>query len=375
MAINIKNPFSIAAYLGSEYFCDRVEETNFLLKSMKNASNVTLISPRKMGKTGLIRHFFNSVDTADANCFYIDIYGTSNIQDFTKRFAEEVLTRKITPFTQRAWKSVSTIFGALRPVFSYDGITGTPQCMVDIKPTTEEVTIRQIFAYLESSNKPCYVAFDEFQEVADYKDCKMEAILRSHIQHLTNVHFIFAGSKKHIMSQIFLSANRPFYQSTTPLHLKEIAEDEYYKFASRHFEKNRQTITEDAFHYLYSLVEGATWYVQKILHELYQDGIKSIDNKAVTDVIKRVVQENGPTYQTLCSLITPMQVSVLKAIAIERTLLEPNSKEFLSTYSFENGSSVRYSIDSLLDKELLYEKDGEYSVYDKFMGMWLRNDL
>ncbi len=375
MATNIKNPFPTIAYLGKEYFCDRDKELHFLLKSMKNASNVTLISPRKMGKTGLIRHFFNSIDDSDANCFYIDIYGTSNIQDFTKRFAEEVLTRKVTPFTQRAWKSISTIFGALRPVFSYDGITGTPQCMVDIKPTTEEITIKQIFAYLESSNKPCYVAFDEFQEVAEYKDCKMEAILRSYIQHLTNVHFIFAGSKKHIMSQIFLSANRPFYQSSTPLNLTEIAEEEYYKFASRHFEKNRQTITEDTFQYIYSLVEGVTWYVQKILHELYQDRVKFIDKKIVADTVKRIIQENGQTYQTLCSLVTPMQVSVLKAIAIERTVSEPNSKEFLSTYSFENGSSVRYAIESLLDKELLYEKDGAYSVYDKFMGMWLRNDL
>lgn len=373
--MNIKNPFSTIAYLGAECFCDRLEETEFLRKSLTNGSNVILISPRKMGKTGLIKHFFNAVDSAEAYCFYIDIFGTSNIKDFTTRFAEEVLTKKITPFSQRAWKTVSTIFGSLRPVFSYDGITGQPQCSVDIKSSTEEVTLKQIFAYLESSNKPCYVAFDDFQEVAAYKDCKMEAILRSYIQHLTNVHFIFAGSKKHIMSQMFLSASRPFYQSAIPLHLKEVTELEYFKFAQKHFAKNKQSVSVDAFHYLYSLVEGHTWYVQTILHNLYRDGIKSIDEGSVKDVVKTIIGEAVPSYQTLYNLITPMQADVLKAVAKERQVTEPNGSGFMSKYSFLNSSSVRYAIDALIEKELIYENEGTYSVYDRFMGMWLRKDL
>lgn len=375
MTTNVKNPFSTIAYLGNDYFCDRVKETEFLQKNMDNGSNVTLISPRKMGKTGLIKHFFNSIDTTEAYCFYVDIFGTSNIRDFTTRFAEEVLTRKITPFSQRAWKAVSTIFGSLRPVFSYDGITGQPQCSVDVKPSTEEVTLKQIFTYLESSNKPCYVAFDEFQEVAEYKDCKMEAILRSYIQHLTNVHFIFAGSKKHIMSQMFLSASRPFYQSTIPLHLKEVTEVEYFKFAQKHFAKHKQFVSADVFHYIYSLVEGHTWYIQTILHNLYRDGIKSIDEGSVKDVVKTIIGEAVPLYQTLYNLITPMQADVLKAVAKERQVIEPNSSDFLSKYSFSNGSSVRYAMDALIEKELIYENEGTYSVYDRFMGMWLRNEL
>ena len=116
----VQNPFSVTSYLGSDYFCDREDETKILRDALSNGRNITLISPRKIGKTGLIHHFFHSIPTQEAACFYVDIYKSRSLSDFTKTFAEAVLTRQITPFSKRIWNKIMQTFASLRPVFSVD---------------------------------------------------------------------------------------------------------------------------------------------------------------------------------------------------------------------------------------------------------------
>ena len=162
----ILNPFSVSAYMGPEYFCDRVKETEELKEALSNGRNVTLISPRRVGKTGLIKHLFESLNAKEVQCFYIDLFSTSNLQEFTKVFVQEILTQRVTPFSERVWAEITHFFGSLRPVFGADPISGMPQCMIDIQPQREEWTLQQIFAYLEKSDVPCYIALDEFQTIA-----------------------------------------------------------------------------------------------------------------------------------------------------------------------------------------------------------------
>ena len=156
----------------------------------------------------VVKTSLESLNPKEVQCFYVDLYSTSNLQEFTKLFAQEVLTKRITPFSEQVWSEISHFFGALRPVFGVDPISGMPQCTIDIQPQREEWTLQQIFAYLEKSATPCYVAFDEFQTIAEYTDVKMEALLRTYIQQLRNVHCIFSGSKKHIMIVRFAVQSR-----------------------------------------------------------------------------------------------------------------------------------------------------------------------
>ena len=367
------NPFSIASYMGAEYFCDRVEETKELAGALRNGRNVTLISPRRLGKTGLIHHLFQSLNPKEVQCFYVDLFSTSNLQEFSKALVEEVLSKRITPYSERVMKEIAQFFGALRPVFSADPITGMPQCTIDIQPQREEWTLQQILTYLEQSNKPCYVAFDEFQTIAEYKDVKMEALLRTYIQRLSNVHFIFAGSKKHIMAEMFLNAKRPFYRSTQMMHIDVIDEKQYYLFASKHLAAHKQNMSQETFHELYSLVEGYTWNIQNLLNRLYQTGIEQIDFNTVLITLDQLLQEEAPSYQMFCRLITERQLQVLRAVAKEGVVKEPGSNLFLQKYRLGAYSTVRSAILNLLDKELLYQKDdGSYIVYEKFFGLWLK---
>lgn len=367
------NPFSIASYAGPEYFCDREEETNELTGALANGRNVTLISPRRVGKTGLIHHFFRSLNPKEVQCYYVDLYSTSNLQEFTKLFAQEVLTKRITPFSEQVWSEITHFFGALRPVFSADPISGMPQCTIDIQPQREEWTLQQIFAYLEKFATPCYVAFDEFQTIAEYPDVKMEALLRTYIQQLHNVHFIFSGSKKHIMAEMFSSPKRPFYRSTQMMHIDVIDEQVYYAFAAKHLSAHGQHMDEDTFHDLYTLVDGYTWNIQSLLNRLYQSGVEKIDYNRVLMTLNQILQEEMPSYQMICRLVTDRQLKVLRAVAKEGMVKEPGSNVFLQKHQLGAYSTVRSAVQNLMEKELLYQNDdGAYVVYEKFFALWLK---
>ncbi|MCQ2369762.1 MAG: ATP-binding protein [Paludibacteraceae bacterium] len=367
---NIVNPFSITSYLGPEYFCDRVNETEKMITLLHNECNVTLISPRKYGKTGLIKHVFNQDFAKNSYCFYLDLDKTSNLYDFVKIFGSAVLGR-CASMPKRVMNNVLKTFSSLRLVFSADAITGQPQCMVDFKPDESEKTLAEIFSYLEHADKPCYVAFDEFQTIADYKDVKMEALLRSYIQHLTNVHFIFSGSKKHLMIDMFSSAARPFYQSTRFLSIDVIDKSKYFEFAAQHFKKHHQNLSFESFEWLYNMVHAHTWYVQALLNQIYMDCDSVITIESVRKALSTLIEEYKESYLTYHKLLSSTQSALLIAIAKEGSVSSVRSTDFIAKYSIP-ASSALAALESLCDKELVFEyENGKYTVYDRFFSLWM----
>ena len=364
------NPFSILAYLGSDYFCDRENETKQLKEALENGRNVTLISPRRMGKTGLIKHIFNQFDPKEAYCLYVDLDQTTCLTDMVKVFGEVVL-KKIGKPSERVWKEILAWFKSFRPVMTADP-AGMPQLSLDVQPTEAETSLSELFNWLEKLKLPCYVAFDEFQVITDYPEPKMEALLRSHIQHLTNVNFIFAGSQKHLMTEMFMAAKRPFFQSTQMFPLYEIPEDPYFAFAQRHFGRHDQNLSDTTFHEIYTMLYGHTWYIQCMLNRLYQLGARHIDQQALFAATESILAEYKETFRIYCKLITTNQLNIIKAIAKEGKVKEVNGREFLEKHQPGAASTVRNAVSVLLDKELITEDEDGYSVYDRFFGLWLR---
>ena len=364
------NPFSILAYLGSDYFCDRETETKQLKEALENGRNITLTSPRRMGKTGLIKHVFSLFDPKEAFCLYVDLDQTTCLTDMVKVFGEVVL-KKIGKPSERVWKEILAWFKSFRPVMTADP-AGMPQLSLNVQPTEAETSLGELFNWLEKLKLPCYVAFDEFQVITDYPEPKMEALLRSHIQHLTNVNFIFAGSQKHLMTEMFMAAKRPFFQSTQMFPLYEIPEDPYFAFAQRHFGRHGQNLSDTTFHEIYTMLYGHTWYIQCMLNRLYQLGSRHIDQQALFAATESILAEYKETFRIYCKLITTNQLNLIKAIAKEGKVKEVNGREFLEKYQPGAASTVRNAVSVLLDKELITEDEDGYSVYDRFFGLWLR---
>ena len=373
--INTKldNPFLVTGYCSPEYFCDRTEETESIVNSLNNSRNLTLIAPRRMGKTGLIHNAFHTLIGKEPEiiALYMDIYPTQNLRDFVTLFASTILG-SLDSAPQKALDRIGQFIKSIRPVFTFDQFTGMPKVMVDINPAEAEVSLKEVFDYMRSSEKRCYIAIDEFQQLAEYPEKGVEALLRSYIQFTPNVNFIFSGSRQHVMQEMFLSAKRPFYQSTQLLAIDCINKAEYYRFAADFFANQGRVLERETFDYIYDRFGGHTWYIQAILNRLY--GYKgNLGIELVDYAISEIIAEFTSVYESLLTAYSASNVKLLRAIAKEGCVKEINSGRFISKYDLKATSSVNTSLKKMVDKELVYKSQAGYIVYDRFMAIWLQS--
>ena len=368
----VSNPFITNGYLSARYFCDRVEETKLLTDVITNGNNVALISPRRLGKTGLINHCFEQSCIKDRYyTFVVDIYATKNLQEFVYELGKSVLS-SLKSKGRQAWERFLSIVGSLRGSISFD-INGNPQWGMgigDIK--VPQTTLDEIFSYLEQADRPCIVAIDEFQVIADYPDEKVEAVLRTRIQKCHNTWFVYAGSQRHMMTEIFVSPSRPFYQSTRLMTIDPILCSHYVAFAQSLFRDYNKEITEETIVSVYDKYEGVTWYVQSVLNALFtlteSGGMCTPD--MIDAAIGQILSQQGFAYKSLLFQLPPKQKEVLMAICREGKATNITSQSFLQRYHL-TASAVQGGIKGLLEKDFVTHDMGIYSLYDKFFAQWL----
>ena len=216
-----------------------------------------------MGKTGLIHHVFHQMEEQyeGVKCFYLDIFATKNLEQMVQLMASEIIG-KLDTVSQSALRKVQEFFSSWRPTLTIDELTGIPTFSLDLKPSEGRESLKRIFEYLKQSGKRCYIAIDEFQQILSYPEDGVEAMIRSYIQFLPNVYFVFSGSQQHMMQEMFLSANRPFFQSSLVLSLPCIEEPVYREFANRLLSSQHRVIDESVFSYIYQQSGSVTWYLR-----------------------------------------------------------------------------------------------------------------
>ncbi|MDX2190831.1 MAG: ATP-binding protein [Bacteroidota bacterium] len=370
------NPFIIKGYFDKLHFCDRDHETNKLFSNLVNQTNTTIFSPRKLGKTGLIYHIFETCKS-ELNCkvLYIDLYATQNITDFTSLLAKEVFLN--IPKTKSLTKKFLDSIKALRPTLSFDPLTGNPEMSLNmVSDQIPNENIENLFQYLDSLGIPVYIAFDEFQQIVHYPETNTEALLRTILQKLKNCVFIFAGSHATIMNEMFNSAKRPFYSSTSSLSLGKIPTDAYRTFIQQLFKSRGRTISLDAIDFILTWTTGYTYPVQYVCHEIFATGKRNIDITFSKLVAAQILQEQAHIFLQYRNLITAPQWQLLKALAKEESTKQPFNKDFLIKYRLGAASSTKRSLDSLIEKELILAESTpngmEYSVYDKLFLRYLQ---
>ena len=372
----ILNPFVVGRYVSGHYFCDREAETTFLTKQVENGRNVALISPRRMGKTGLIQHCFEQPCFREGfYTFFVDIYATNSLAEFVyllgKAVYEELKPRRV------AWKeSFFQVIRSLRVGFKLDAGTGEPGLDISLGDIqAPEVTLDEIFAYLEGADKPCVVAIDEFQQIGSYEEKNVEALLRTRIQQCKRTQFVFSGSRRHVMSNMFHSSSRPFYQSAISMNLEPIAMEKYVAFAVQMFEENGKWVEAALVEAVYRRFDGCTWFVQVVMNELFAltaaGGLCGMDR--LEEALSNVIQSQEESYKDLLSRLAPRQKVVLQAIAKEGKASGITSAAFMSRYHLPSASSVQAAVKSLLRNDWLTQEGDVYRVYDYFFAEWLKN--
>jgi AAA+ ATPase superfamily predicted ATPase len=369
----LRNPFVYQGYVSPDYFCDRIVETEELIGNLQNGRNTMLISPRRIGKTGLIKNAFHKLKEIekDATCIYVDIFSTKNQQEFVQVLGSAI-TQDVLSRGQRAMKNLLEFFGSWRPVFGQDPYTGTPTISISIEPSQSTVSLKSIFDYLSLSKREVYIAIDEFQQITKYPETGIEALLRSHIQFIPNAHFVFSGSKRRLMTQIFNSPERPFYQSTVSIGLEPLHEEIYYDFTRRFFEAKKGSFSQEMFHHVYHRFDGVTRSIQLMLNRLYETEKNVCSEAQINEAILHIVNQSSMQYEELINLLTANQLSLMKAIAQEGCVVSPQGDEFIKRYNLPSASSIKTALDVLLDKDLVYRTQTGYIIYDHFLAIWLR---
>jgi uncharacterized protein len=367
-----QNPFPITGYISTEYFCNRELETERLLNAINNQRNVTLISARRMGKTGLIMHVFDQLPKKSSQIpIYFDILATTAMNEFAEVFSNAVL-RSISK-TESAWKSFLKKLAALRPGLSFDPLSGEPRISLDIRNEQDTIlTMNLIFDLLSKKKQSFVLAIDEFQQIASYPEKNVEAHLRSYVQKVSNISFIFSGSKKHMLSEMFSQPARPFFNSTELMFLDLIHQDSYLPFIRTHFTKRGKSIADEALEQIARYTGLHTFYVQFLCNRLFSS-FKKVTEKEVHATMRTILHENEPIYANYLNLLTTTQYRTLRAIALEGVVEKYTSGKFLSTHQLGAASSVSQAVSSLGSKEFIHDDAGRFSVQDKFFAQWIRS--
>ena len=374
---NPENPFFTGINIPDEFFCDRKLETEDIINRIRNGYNLVLKSPRRIGKSSLIKHVFSQPEIAGKyNTLYIDIYGTKCAEDFIKEFQNGFLNA---PFA-RFEKGRKTVQAFLRNL--YFEVKTTPAgdlsgARVGVgQDGGISITLQEMFGFLEKTNKPNIVVFDEFQQIQYYPE-RMSAILRSFVQQMNNTRFIFSGSSRHILSLMFDSPDEPFFKSARSMDLDIISLESYRTFCKSLFQRYGKTIADSAVDLTYNLFCGNTYDMQQVMKEAFANTRKGgiVEDAVILATIHQMLTEKEKDFrENLNRLDNKKERNVLFCIASEGLATGLTSSAVMKRYNLDNASSVQNALRNLCDDKLnLVAKVGKshYKLQDKFFELWL----
>lgn len=374
----LNNPFVIGRYAGSKYFCDREEETKRLISLVTNGNNVVLTGPRRIGKTDLLCHVFSQQEIKNEFIVInVDIYPTQSLSDFI-----DSLGRSIIEALRSRGKAVVDGFvnflASLRAELTFDQ-QGMPQWGIGLgRSANYETTLDEIFRYIETAPRRCLIAIDEFQQITNYPNpTKVEALLRSYIQRCSNAQFIFSGSERHLMAEMFTSPARPFFQSCRLMGLPLIEKEVYKDFCKRLFQEGGKTLENGVVDKVYDIFDGITAYMQQVMNQLYAVTPKhqTCVPADVETSIERIVSTGSDAYEALYYQIPQRQRDVLLALVKDNPAAGVTSGEFVRRNRLPSPSSVATSVRLLSEKDILARDGNRYYVYDRFFALWLRKNI
>lgn len=363
----MKNPFSYSDYVTGEAFCNRAQEQRDLIYYAQNSQNVLVYSHRRMGKTSLVHQVMHQLKKArpTVKSVYIDLYGSLD----ENNFIDAILTglTQIESKLERLLKQMS----GLRVGGSIDPVTNLPTLSASIKPREKPEYLEKALNILASYSKKqkLLVVFDEFQEVAKYSEEGFEKRLRKVIQGHGNISYIFSGSQKHILIEMFDSAKRAFYKMARSYPLKNIEMQHYVDWAQKLFKKKSVKVDKEIISDIVERCEYQPMYIQQFLFDLWRSDTANLG--ALDEIQKSIIISQKNQFMVLWDLLTQNQKKALWLVA-ETGGEGIYSAEQLQRVGFNSGSVLQRALISLVDKEIL-SKNGTFQFQDAMLKKWVQN--
>lgn len=356
------SPFPYDRLPTSDEFFGREEELGQLISTVKHSNNLLIHSKRRMGKSSLVKTFLDK-SNEEYLSIYVDIFDITSKEDFAHKLLKALANASKSDIKTTV-KKLTTLFKRVRVEPTIDSKTFD----YSIKPIITTLSFDEMmedFFYsineLSKTNK-IIIAIDEFQQINNITDIKLDATLRSYIQDRQNISYIFLGSKRHILSSLF-EYKAPLYNLATPLALKPLKIEKIYDYAKKYLD-----ISIEKIEYLYEKSDGETKMIQNILHLLYLEKEKPVSTDAIDEAVHEIVNSKDGIYKLLFDTLSNNQRIALKVVGMYKKGFFANN--ILQTYNIKK-QTLQSSIEALFTKEIIDKENDRYFIPDRAFELWI----
>jgi hypothetical protein len=372
------NPFYLQEVPVTAPFCDRKRELKELQSYAEGKANVVLFSPRRYGKTSLVRRIQKALSNKGAVVLFADFFGVASVDDVASRLAKAVfvITHKKGPL----WKSALRAMKSFRPVLKPDpsgGISLSVEPSGSAKSGLDllEETMDSLREFVNTTKPLVHVALDEFQEIVTLREAlQVEGIMRTQIQEQPASYF-FIGSRRRILLGIFNERQRPFFQSAINYPLKLLPSDELAEFIAEQFKKSQRKCTVAMAKKLVAITGLHPYYTQKLAFFVHELSV-TVTEESITRAMERLILSEKPVFEAILQGLSPHQRLLLQALAKEATpkLL---ASGYIQKHGLGSVGGIQHSSRQLEELDLI-EKDEETGVWrpvDLILAIWLRMQM
>jgi len=362
----MRNPFQYGGVVSGDSFCNRTQEAIDLRRSVENAEKLFVYSERRLGKTSLIRKVLAELPAQDYLTVYIDLWPTDGETSFVLTCAK-AFTEAMASNTDKLLQIAKTFFSRLVPSITSNDegraviSFGFDQKRPDL-PLLEEVLAMPARA-AEKAGKRIVVVFDEFQQILEYESDTVERLLRSSIQHQTDVAYIFCGSRKHLIREMFMDSQRPLYRSGAHYPLGLIGEAHWQTFIREKFEETGK------------LTEGHPFYTQHLCHpiwELCEDGCE-VAPDLVGKATELLLDRESYAFMNLWDSLSRNARRLLKGVAVDGPGVQVFSAEFIRRHQLGSSSNAQRAVEVLLKKDIIDKEEDGFVIPDRFFRLWINS--
>ena len=371
------NPFQYGGVVGKDAFCNRQKELADLVKAMKNSERLFVYSERRIGKTSLIRQALERLPKRQFLSAYIDLWPTDGEESFAIASAKAI-AESMASTAGRMLETARQFFGRLTPLISADA-AGNPQISFEFArsgiKTPDLVEVLSAPGKIAAKReRRVVIVFDEFQRILEYSSDLAERSLRTAIQNQKGVSYIFLGSRKHLIQEMFVDQSRPLYRAGGHYPLGPISTQDWLPFIRDRFRGSDKLISDSLIRSICQRTGGHPFYTQHLCHAIWEicETGSQVTEETIECATRLLLDRESYAYTALWESLAPNQRRFLMGIAGEPEGVKVFASDFLQRYNLRSPSNVQRAVEPLLTRDVIDRSDGSYVIGDPFFKIWIK---
>lgn len=369
-------PFSFGKTVAEDAFTNRLQDIKRLTNNLNHHINTILISPRRWGKSSLVKKVVTGMQSRNTKIIMLDLMSVRNEEEFYKVFAAEVIkatSNKITEWIETGKEFLKHVTPKISlgadPMQDFDISFGWKELQKNYK---EVLNLPEQIA--KKKKQHLIICIDEFQNCQSFKESKLfQKRLRTEWQHHQRVTYCLYGSRQHMMAELFEKQSNPFYKFGDVFYLPKISRSDWISFIRKQFTATKKNISEDMANLIAAMVQDHSYYVQQLSYLVWTNTAKTVTKEIITKAIEDLLGQNAILYTRDTENLTNAQYNFLKAVA-EGVHTGLSSKDVVHKYQLGTSANVLKIKKALIQKELIDDQQGIYFL-DPVYELWFRQNM